>query len=73
MTSKQIAAMLGAMRRSFEAGNIGMSNYKTNLTKLFSYMEGLAENVAALEAKVVSLSNNSLGNIPPSKDEVTNG
>jgi N-acyl-D-aspartate/D-glutamate deacylase len=72
MTSKQIASMLGAMKRSFEAGNIGMSNYKANLAKLFSYAEGLAENVASLEAKVAALSNNSLGNIP-SKDEVTNG
>jgi hypothetical protein len=71
MTSKQISAMLGAMKRSFEAGNIGMSNYKTNLIKLFSYAEGLAENVSQLEAKVAVLSN-SLGNIP-SKDEVTNG
>lgn len=57
-SSSTIAARLISMKKSFEAGNIGMSNYKEFLARLFNLAGSLAQNVATLEKEVELLKSN---------------
>lgn len=50
-STQQIKARLESLRRQYEDGNIGWSNYKQAIEKLFDLLIQLVGNVAELEAK----------------------
>ena len=49
MTAAQIAAQLDELSKEYAAGDIGWSNYRPFLTKLFALSTALAHRVALLE------------------------
>ena len=51
MNASQIAAMLEALHREYQAGDISVWNYKGPLEKMFELVVALAQRVAALEQK----------------------
>ena len=51
MNASQIAAMLEALHKEYQAGDISVWNYKGPLEKLFELSVALANRVALLETK----------------------
>ena len=55
MNSSQIKEQLESMKRQYDAGNIGWSNYKTMINRIFGLLLNLVENVIELERKKENL------------------
>ena len=51
MNAAQIADMLEALHKEYQAGNINAWNYHSRVEKLFELLVALAQRVAVLELK----------------------